>query len=78
MITKCSYLFVALEEADNGDSFDDFMNTMSQRMDKQTKMKLKRKIVELRKVRTMDIKRTDLKPDTVLKCGAPSALRMRT
>ena len=64
MITKCSYLFVALEEADNGDSLDDFMNTMSQRMDKQTKMKLKRKIVELRKVRTMDIKRTDLKLKT--------------
>jgi hypothetical protein len=42
--------FTALEDADNGDSLDDYMNTMSQRMDKQTKIKLKRKIFELRKV----------------------------
>jgi hypothetical protein len=47
------YLFhfhIALENADNGDSLDDYMNTMSQRMDKQTKIKLKRNIVELKKV----------------------------
>ncbi|XP_028417838.1 kanadaptin-like isoform X2 [Dendronephthya gigantea] len=39
----------ALDEANNSDSLDDFMDTMSQRMDRQTKIKLKRKIVELKK-----------------------------
>ena len=39
----------ALEETDDGDSLDDFMNTMSQRLDKQTKIKLKRNIAELKK-----------------------------
>ena len=50
LLNVVCFHFTALEDADNGDSLDDYMNTMSQRMDKQTKIKLKRKIFELRKV----------------------------
>ena len=42
--------FIALEDTDDGDSLDDYMNTMSQRLDKHTKIKLKRNIAELKKV----------------------------
>ena len=43
---------LAIDEAKDEDSLDSFMNTISQRMDKGTKIKLKSKIIGLKKVQS--------------------------
>ena len=53
--SNCKYFFhfIDLVEQNDGDSLDNFMNTMSHGIDKNTTIKIKRRIVELKKVKLL-------------------------